>query len=77
MGYEADQQFGKRLRRFRKERGWSQDQFAAKLQLHGMDIGRSGVAKIEVGLRHVYIGELSAIREVLDISYNELLGGGE
>lgn len=40
---------GSQIRRLRYERGWTQDLLAAKLQLHGWDISREGVAKVEGG----------------------------
>jgi transcriptional regulator with XRE-family HTH domain len=40
---------GPQIRRLRYEREWTQDLLAAKLQLHGWDISREGVAKVEGG----------------------------
>jgi transcriptional regulator with XRE-family HTH domain len=44
---------GPQIRRLRCERGWTQDLLAAKLQLHGWDISREGVAKVEGGYHGV------------------------
>ena len=49
--YEIE--FGKNIRRIRKEKKLTQDQLAAQLQLNGCDITRSALAKIEVGQRHL------------------------
>ena len=49
---------------------------AAQLQLHGCDITRSAVAKIEVGQRHLYPDEIILIREILKISYDEIFDMG-
>ena len=51
----------------------TQDALAAKLQLAGCDMTRSAVAKIEVGQRHLYPDELILIRNILNVSYEELL----
>lgn len=67
-----EKQIGANIRRLRMERGLTQDQVAAKLQVRGCDVTRSALAKIEVGQRHVYVDELKALREIFDVSYEEL-----
>ncbi|MEO8351346.1 MAG: helix-turn-helix transcriptional regulator [Chthoniobacteraceae bacterium] len=52
--------------------GWSQSAFAAKLQLAGLDIGRSGVSKIEARLRFVDDKDLMFLAEVLKFPVQEL-----
>ena len=42
---------GPQVRRLRNQRGWSQEQLAAKLQIAGWDISRSALAKIETRLQ--------------------------
>jgi transcriptional regulator with XRE-family HTH domain len=44
---------GPQVRRRRYALGWSQSDFAAKLQIAGFDISRSGVSKIEARLSYV------------------------
>ena len=34
---------------------------------------RHSLVKIERGVQHIYISQLKAIRDILDISYDELL----
>lgn len=72
MDFSFDKRVGKNVRALRKEKGWSQEQMAAKLQVCGCDVTRSALAKIEAGQRHVYLYEIYRIREVLDCSYNDL-----
>ena len=67
-----EKQIGANIRRLRMERGLTQDQVSAKLQVRGCDVTRSALAKIEVGQRHVYVDELKALREIFDVSYEEL-----
>ncbi len=50
----------------------TQEVLATKLQLHGCDITRSAVAKIEVGQRHLYVDEIILIKELLDATYEEI-----
>ncbi len=51
----------------------SQEQVAAQLQVRGCDVTRSALAKIEVGQRHIYPDELKALKEILSVSYDNLL----
>jgi transcriptional regulator with XRE-family HTH domain len=56
------------------ERGLSQDQLAARLQLAGLGgLERVMVAKIESQIRSVYDYELVVIAEVLGVTANDLL----
>lgn len=73
MNPEYEKLFGGNIRRAREARGMTQEQVAAKLQLGGCDITRSALAKIEVGQRHVYPDEIRLLKEILSVSYNELL----
>ena len=50
----------------------TQELLAAKLQLAGCDITRSAVAKIEVGQRHLYPDEIILIKEILNVSYDQI-----
>ncbi|MBD5149669.1 MAG: helix-turn-helix transcriptional regulator [Oscillibacter sp.] len=74
MDYQSDKQFGARLRAIRAQRHLTQEQLSAMLQVRGTDLTRSALAKIEAGQRHVYLDELVTLRQILDVSYEELLG---
>ena len=63
---------GPQIRRRRYALGWSQSTFAAKLQLAGLDISRSGVSKIEARLRFVDDKDLMFLAEVLKVPLQEL-----
>lgn len=73
MNAAVEKRIGQNIRALREEKGFTQDQLAARLQIHGCDITRSAVAKIEVGQRHLYSDELILIKEILNVSYEELL----
>ena len=70
MSYERA--LGQNIRRLRMERGLSQEQLSARLQVLGCDITRSALAKIEAGQRHIYPDELKCLRELLAVSFEEL-----
>lgn len=72
MNAVYEKQMGKNLRRLRQRKKLTQEQVAAKLQVRGCDVTRSALAKIEAGQRHVYVDELKALREIFDVSYEEL-----
>jgi len=67
-----EKQVGENLRRLRMERGLTQEQVSAKLQVGGCDVTRSALAKIEVGQRHLYVDEVKALRNILGVSYDQL-----
>ncbi len=73
MNKKIEKQIGANIRSLRERAGMTQDALAAKLQLAGCDMTRSAVAKIEVGQRHLYPDELILIRNILNVSYEELL----
>ena len=61
------------LKELRKEKGLTQEQLSARLQVNGCDITRSAVAKIEVGQRHIYVDEIKLLKEILNVDYNDIL----
>ncbi len=73
MDHQTDLRFGLHLQRLREQRGWSQEAFAAKLQVAGHDMSRGTLAKIEAGIRHVYLEDLFAFQRVLEVPFDELL----
>ena len=73
MDITIEKRIGKNIRSLREMAGLTQDALAAMLQLRGCDITRSAVAKIEVGQRHLYVDEIILIKEILDVSFDELL----
>ena len=59
---------GPQVRRRRYALGWSQSILAAKLQIAGFDISRSGVSKIEARLSYVDDKTLLYLAEVLKVT---------
>lgn len=72
MTFTYDKQLGYRIKTFREQQGLSQAQLAAKLQTSGCDLTRSGLAKIEVGQRHLYSYEIKVFKTVLNVRYEDL-----
>ena len=63
---------GPQVRRRRYALGWSQSDFATKLQVAGFDISRSGVSKIEARLSYVDDKTLLYLAEVLRVPVQDL-----
>lgn len=68
---KIDSTFGKNLRTLRKSRNLTQEQIVAKLQLLNQNISRSAYSQIECGTYNIRISELVALKEILNIDYNE------
>lgn len=61
------ERFGKRVRELRKNKGWSQEEFADECGLH-----RTYIGAIERGERNVSLNNIHAIAKALAISVKEL-----
>ena len=72
MDKKIEKSVGQNIRVLRENVGMTQEMLAAKLQLEGCDITRSAVAKIEVGQRHLYPDEIMLIKEILEVSYDDI-----
>lgn len=73
MDYSYDREVGRCIRAAREQKGLTQEQLSARLQVHDCDITRSALAKIEAGQRHIYARELRVLHEILDIPYENML----
>ena len=73
MDYSYDLVVGRQIRAVRESQGLTQEQLAARLQTHDCDVTRSALAKMEVGQRHIYVAELRALRDILNVPYETLL----
>lgn len=67
---------GKKIKqlRLKMKKKTSQRQLADMLVLQGLDIDKNAIQRIESGQRFVTDIELKVIANVLNTSYNELLG---
>ena len=72
MNAKIEKQIGQNIRRLREEAKLTQDLVATYFQLHGCDITRSAIAKIEVGQRHLYPDEVILFKKILNASYEDI-----
>ncbi len=72
MNIDYEIKFGKKIKESRESSGMTQELLSTKLQLNGCDITRSALAKIEVGQRHIYPDEINLIKEILNVSFDDL-----
>lgn len=72
MNAKYEKEIGNRIKSIRESKNMTQEQMSAKLQTMGCDITRSAVAKIEVGQRHIYPDELKCIKEIFNVTFDEL-----
>lgn len=64
---------GSNVRTLRLEKGLGQTELVTKMQLLGVSINRQTLVKIESGTQHIKVGQLRAIKEILQVSYEDLL----
>ncbi len=72
MNGKIEKRIGNNIRELREKSGLTQEMLSAKLQLLGCDITRSAVAKIEVGQRHLYPDEIILIKEILEVTFDDI-----
>lgn len=72
MDQQYSERMGRHLAKLRQDKGLTQEQLAARLQVQGCDLTRSALAKIEVGQRHLYPDEIKALSVVLGICYEQI-----
>ena len=65
---------GDRLREARVVQRLRQEDFAARIQIKGINMERDSISRIEIGTRFVSDFELKVFSEVLGVSVNWLLG---
>jgi len=67
----SDKIIGENIRKARNAMDMTQEGLAAKLQILDCDISRGTLAKIEAGIRHISVEEINAIKEVLNMKYED------
>lgn len=65
---------GERIKIARRKKGFTQNDFAAKLQLAGLNISQKIVSRIEKRERFLADFELKIISNILNVDVYELLG---
>jgi transcriptional regulator with XRE-family HTH domain len=69
-GKLALRKLGKRIRELRRQKGWSQEQFALEVEL-----ARSYIGDVERGQRNISIVNVAKIAGCLDVTISELCQG--
>jgi transcriptional regulator with XRE-family HTH domain len=64
---------GRLVKKYRKERGITQTEFASKLQVCNVILDQKAISRIELGLRVVADYELWAMAQVLGVGIEDLL----
>lgn len=64
---------GANIRDIRKQRGLKQTELVRLLQLEGVSMTREALVKIERGAQHIQASQLRAIRDALEVTYDDLL----
>ena len=72
MNNIIEKRIGQNIRSLRESANLTQELVATYFQLHGCDITRSAIAKIEVGQRHLYPDEIILFKKILNASYEEI-----
>ena len=72
MNAVIEKKIGNNIRILREKANLTQEQLSAKLQVSGCDITRSALAKIEVGQRHLYPDEIILLKQILNVSYEQI-----
>jgi len=63
---------GPQVRKLREQKGWTQGEFAAKLQLEGWDTSRESVTRLETQDRRVPDLELFILARILGVRIDDL-----
>ena len=64
---------GRNIREIRITKGIGQTELVRLLDLQGVSITRECLVKIERGIQHIQMQQLRAIKQALDVTYDELL----
>lgn len=72
MNTEYNKKIGTNIGKLRRNKGLTQEQLSAQLQILGCDMTRSALAKIEMGQRCLYPDEIKSLKIALGINYDEI-----
>ena len=72
-----DVNLGENLKKLRKDRGFTQADICAKLDLMGRPTLQSTYAQIESGTRNIFLSDLIALKRTLNVEYDDLFDGIE
>jgi transcriptional regulator with XRE-family HTH domain len=64
---------GRNIRRLRIDRGYGQTELVRELQLLNISMTRETLVKIERGIQHIQLEQLKGIKQILNVTYEDLL----
>lgn len=70
---DNDNTIGRNIRRLRKELGMGQTELVRELQLLNISMTREALVKIERGIQHIQLAQLKGIKQILNVTYEDLL----
>lgn len=70
-----DIHIGDNLHRLRKQKGLTQAEIVAQLQIRGSAMSRATYSKIETGARNLRVSDLILLHVILDADYAEFFTG--
>lgn len=73
MNTEHREAFGARVRRLRRERGWSQNELRRRLAPLGWRVGQTTITKLENGDRPTPVEEAWALALVFGVTWDHLM----
>lgn len=68
---------GERLRVARVRKNMTQLEVAVALEEYGFTLGQTAIGKIERGERNLCIHEFIAIQNIIDVTFDWIIHGGE
>lgn len=66
-----DVPIGRNIQAVRMDKGLTQEQVVAEMQLRGSTMSRSTLANIEAGRRNIKASDLKLLKMLLDVEYDE------
>ncbi|MBQ8814593.1 MAG: helix-turn-helix transcriptional regulator [Lachnospiraceae bacterium] len=70
---DTNNTIGKNIREARQRAGIGQTELVSRLQLLDIKMTRETLVKLERGVQHIQLEQLKGIKQVLGVSYEELL----
>lgn len=64
---------GSNIRKLRKKHGLGQTELVRELQLINVSMTRETLVKIERGIQHIQLEQLRGIKQILNVTYEDLL----
>jgi len=71
----TDAAFGQNLQRLRYEKGLTQEETVAQLQILGSPIRRNTYAMIELGRGNIYVSDLVALQKIFNVDFSAFFEG--